>query len=171
LTDHAIDLAAASRISRRVDLREIRLTQIKATFQNEAMEGVVRLSPSFDHDCVPIKVGADFIEVACSYTFKVHSVDLEVATADMTYYILYKLLGDEPTEQSDVEHFARANGAYHSWPFVRETIYSLTAKMGFPPYTLPVLSFLPRPNPSVLTVQSSSVSPPMEESKAETKSE
>ena len=46
------------------------------------------------------------------------------------------------TSYGDLSQFAQANGAYHSWPFVRETIYGLTSRMGFPPYTLPVLSFV-----------------------------
>jgi hypothetical protein len=73
---------------------------------------------------------------------------MDLAEASMTYHIVYELRGEEPTATSDVEHFARANGAYHSWPFVRETIFNLTAKMGFPPYTLPVLLFLPRHKPN-----------------------
>jgi hypothetical protein len=85
---------------------------------------------------------------AAIHTFKVSSADAELADANMTYRVVYKLLGEEPAEPSGIEHFARANGAYHTWPFVRETIYSLTARMGFPPYTLPVLSFLPRPKPT-----------------------
>lgn len=149
MTEHVIDLAAASRISRRVDLSAIRLVEIHATsvFDTTAR---MPLTPTYDHDCVPTRVDAEVIEVLCKYKFKVRSSDTELAEANMTYQVTYKLIGDEPTAPSDVEHFARANGAYHTWPFVRETIFSLTSKLGFPPYTLPVLSFMPRPKPPAL---------------------
>lgn len=158
LSDNAIDLAAASRISSRVELLDIRLTEIRATCQPGVSEKHP-LQPTYSQECMPAKVEGGFIEVVCSYNFKVRSSDLELAEAHMKYRIVYKLLGDQPTEPSDIEQFARANGAYHSWPFVRETIYNLTAKMGFPPYTLPVLSFLPRPKPSTSASPSESASP------------
>lgn len=147
MTDDAIDIVAASRISRRVEIVEMSLSEIRANRKIDVGTGR-RLTPTYEYDCVPTKVGDGVIEVACSYSFKVHSSDQELAEANMTYHIIYKLLGDEPAAESDIKQFARANGAYHSWPFVRETIFSLTSKMGFPPYTLPVLSFLPKPKPS-----------------------
>ena len=158
MTEPAIDLVAASRISRRVDLRAIRLTEIHATSLSDGNTGVP-LVPTYVHDCVLTSVNAGIIEVSCSYKFSVRSSDAELAEANMTYQVTYKLLGDEPTEQSDLEHFARSNGAYHTWPFVRETIYTLTSKLGFPPYTLPVLSFL-RGRPATQPATSSTPSEP-----------
>jgi preprotein translocase subunit SecB len=156
--DSAIDLAAAARISRRVDLREIRLVGISATCQTGPKQSG-RLQPTYGHSCVPVKSEDGMLEVACSYHFKVHSAEKELAEASMTYHIFYKLVGDEPTEPSDIDHFARANGAYHSWPFVRETIFSLTSKMGFPPYTLPVLSFQARPKTAVTAANGTTKEP------------
>jgi preprotein translocase subunit SecB len=131
-----------------VDLRDIRLILLHASCQYDS--SVKRhLRAAYDYSCVPAKVDGGLIEVECSYDFHIQSSDAEIGSANLKYYLVYQLLGDEPAEQSDIEHFARANGAYHSWPFVRETIHGLTAKMGFPPYTLPVLSFMGRPKPSV----------------------
>jgi len=141
VTHETIDLAAASRISRRVSLQEIRLVEIRAT-SKPGSSGTSPLVPTYDYACVPIKVDSGVIEVACSYNFKVHAAEEEMADARITYHIIYTLIGEEPAAESDIEQFAHANGAYHSWPFVRESIYSLTGRMGFPPYTLPVLSFL-----------------------------
>ena len=144
MTKDSVDFEAVARISRRVDLKAIQLTEINATRKSSA-SGV--LQPSFEKECTPRRVEDDLIEVACSYSFKVRSADSDVAAATILYLVTYKLLGEEPADESDIEQFARANGAYHSWPFVREVIYSLTSKMGFSPYTLPVLSFLPKPRP------------------------
>jgi hypothetical protein len=143
-SDDTLDLIAASRIARRVDLREIRLTECAATLHSDGAR-LARLVPTYEHECTPAKVEADVIEVNCSYQFKVTSDDADLAEARLTYRIVYAVLGDAPVDPADIAQFAKANGAYHSWPFVRETIFGLTSKMGFPPYTLPVLVYKPKP--------------------------
>jgi len=141
-TENSIDLAAASRVAKRVDIREIRLTDLQMNLKGDPTK--MGLVPTYEHRCAPAKVEGNTIEVACSYTFKIRSEDEDLAAASMTYRIVYTLIGDEPADQSDIDQFAKANGAYHSWPFVREMIFSLTSKMGFPPYTLPVLVYRPK---------------------------
>jgi preprotein translocase subunit SecB len=111
---------------------------------DKSVEAGVPLEPIFEHECVTTPSEKGFIEVVCSYKFKVRAAGADVADAQITYNVLYKLIGDEPPVEADITQFASANGAYHSWPFVRETIYGLTSRMGFPPYTLPVLSFVPK---------------------------
>lgn len=137
-----IDMAAVARVSSRVELVSIRLTQINAVaYQN--VESGLPLEPTFQHECSPVSFKDGFIDVSCSYKFQVKTDGVAVADANLAYNVLYKLKGEAPVQDSDLVQFASANGAYHSWPFVRETIYGLTSRMGFPPYTLPVLSFLP----------------------------
>ncbi len=140
MSEKILDLVAASRISRRVDLRNIRLTEMRATSQPDLILHR-HLQPSYDHDCVPVRIDTDVIEVQCSYNFRVKAADADLAQATLIYVITYGLRGEEAANESDIQHFAQANGAYHSWPFVREAVYGLTSKMGLSPYTLPVLSF------------------------------
>lgn len=148
MSETPLDLAAAGRVSRRVDLREIRLASLSATCKPDAP--VKRqLHPAYEYECIATRVEPGLIEVECSYSFRVTVADSEVATASLIYFLAYRVSGEEPPAQTDVEHFARANGAYHSWPFVRETMFGLTAKMGFPPYTLPVLLFSSKPKATV----------------------
>lgn len=138
------DLVAAARISRRVELREIRLTEI---FASGPIKAVGSLQPQIDHDCVPIRHDANSIEVECSYRISVTLDDVEVVRGNLKYLISYSLSGEEPVSDEDLVHFAFANGTYHSWPFVRQTLFGLTSDMGYPPYTLPVFKFNPKPKP------------------------
>lgn len=138
------DLAAAARIASRVEFRDIRLSEISAA---SPMKGLGVLEPKIEHYCTPRHEGA-FLEVLCAYNIRVMSGNDEPLNADLKYLISYALLGDEPINQSDLEHFASANGTYHSWPFVRQLLFDLTARMGYPPYNLPVFKFFPkRPKP------------------------
>lgn len=143
-----VDMAAVARVSRRVDLQSIRLTELALTSPKLASPGNP-LEPEFSQECVPLQSEPGLIVVSCSYDFNVRSLGEVVGDIRATYLIVYKLLGEEaaPTKE-DVDQFASANGAYHSWPFVRELLFGLTSKMGYPPFTLPVLSFAgPRPKP------------------------
>ena len=137
-----LDLVAAARVAKRVELREIRLSEISASSPS-AYHGP--LHPEVNHDCSPTMHDDHHIEVLCSYNFLVKSDGDDVAKADFKYVISYEIVGDGGVEEADLQHFAFANGTYHSWPFVRQLVFDLTARMGFPPYTLPVFQFNPKP--------------------------
>lgn len=137
-----LDLAAAARIAKRAELQEIKLSEISAS-RLIAQRGALR--PEVQHKCSPGPRQGNRLDVVCSYTFKVKDEEEEVANADFKYLVSYALSGDDPIDADDLEHFAFANGTYHSWPFVRQLIFDLTARMGYPPYTLPVFQFNPKP--------------------------
>lgn len=134
------DLAAAARISRRVEFRDIRLSEISASSPGKALGP---LQPTIEHHCTPHHEG-DLLEVLCSYQIRVMSGEDQALAAQFNYLISYGLLGEEPVDAADLEHFASANGTYHSWPFVRQLLFDLTARMGYPPYNLPVFKFFPK---------------------------
>jgi len=140
LTNTNIDMAAVARVSGRVDLQAIRLTEVSLNAPKLAQPGTT-LEPEFSQECVPLPSEAGFIEVSCAYDFKVHSVGELIAEIKAKYIIRYKLKGEEIPKKDDIEQFASANGSYHSWPFLRELLFGLTARIGYPPFTLPVLSF------------------------------
>jgi hypothetical protein len=137
-----VDMAAASRIARRVDLAEIKLTHVSADRSEGPSGGELRPSLSHEHRSLPCDSGK--IVLLSTYSLTVSTAELSVMSVEASYQLTYKLLRDDPVEENDLVHFASANGAYHSWPFVRELFFGLTSKMGFPPFTLPVMSFTPR---------------------------
>jgi preprotein translocase subunit SecB len=141
-TDRKVDLKAVARIAQRVDLRNIRLAEI-AAFSFGTAQGV--LEADLTHDCEAMRLEtADVFEVICRYDFTVKTSDAEVASAKFNFVILYRIAGEEEVAEPDLAEFAFANGTYHSWPFVRQLLFDLTARMGYPPYTLPVLKFNPK---------------------------
>jgi hypothetical protein len=137
-------MAAVARVSGRVNLKSIRLTELALNASRLAPPGSP-LEPDFSRECVPLPSEKGSIIVSCSYGLIVRSGGDEVADIKAKYVILYGLAGEEPPAEEDVKHFASANGAYHSWPFLRELIFGLTARIGYTPFTLPVISFLPKP--------------------------
>lgn len=147
-----MDLAAAIRVSRRVELQDIRLSHIAA---ESPVQHSGSLNPQVEHDCSATKIESDVIELECAYRFHALSDEKEqVLDASLKYQLSYAVSGDEPIDPGDAEHFAYASGTLHSWPFVRQFLFGLTASMGYPPLTLPVHKLPPtKPAPAPAVVE------------------
>ena len=143
--ERTVDFAAIARVAKRAELKSIRLIEITASCNPTATGALV---PSVELDCKPGSVSGDALEVVCEYAFRVHSDDIDVVSSTISYLLEYEIGGGESPNPGDVAEFARANGALNSWPFVREILYSLTSRMGFPPFTLPLMHFSTKPTTS-----------------------
>jgi preprotein translocase subunit SecB len=137
--ERTVDLAAVNRVAKRVDLTGVRLVEISAKSDPHAMGP--KLSPAVDLNCTVGEHDAANIQVLCDYTFSAETETDKAIQSTIRYLLLYEVSGEETPSDSDLAEFAKANGALHSWPFVRELLYGLTSRMGFPPYTLPVMHF------------------------------
>ncbi len=137
-----IDFAAVSRVASRIELKDIRLTEVQAK-SNPSVSGT--LEPCFNHDCKVLSHEPNALRVACHYRFEVHVTETPVLEADTTYLLTYEIHGGEALAENDLSQFAFANGTLHTWPFAREFVHSLTSRMGYPPYTLPVFHFVSVP--------------------------
>jgi preprotein translocase subunit SecB len=144
LAEIIVDFAAAGRVASRVELKGIRLIELSAKCNPKVLG---TLEPTLDHDCGIAGRDSNALEIACNYRFTARIGQEQVAEAAIKYLLLYQLQGAEPLADEDIAQFALSNGALHSWPFVREFLYDLTAKMGYPPYTLGVVHFKPKPVP------------------------
>jgi len=126
-------------VAKRVELKGVRLAEISAKCDPKALGP--SLSPSVDLSCALGDHNETSIEVVCDYTFSAESDATKTIQSNIRYLLVYEISGGGAPSDSDLAEFAKANGALHSWPFVRELLYGLTSRMGFPPYTLPVMHF------------------------------
>ena len=142
--ERTIDFDAVGRVAKRVELKGVRLVEISAKC-DPSVSGS-SLVPTVNLDCKPGAHDANSLEVVCDYTFIAHSDEKQAIESAIQYLLVYEITtGAEPANANDVAEFARANGALHSWPFVREILFGLTSRMGYPPYTLPVMHFNQKP--------------------------
>ncbi len=137
--ERTVDLAAVGRVAKRVELKGVRLAAISAKCAPEVSGS--SLMPNVELDCKLGKHGEGSLEIVCDYTFSAQSEQTKAIESSITYLLVYEISGVESPSESDLAEFARANGALHSWPFVRELLYGLTSRMGYPPFTLPVMHF------------------------------
>lgn len=47
---------------------------------------------------------------------------------------------DDGLDEIDVDAFAKVNGIYNTWPYLREFVQSSLVRLGLPPYDLPLLT-------------------------------
>jgi hypothetical protein len=139
-----VDMRAVGRVASRVDVTEVRLVEVSA-MRTDKVGGT--LEPIIQHAHSPLGCEGGSIRIQSRYEFKVDLADTPAFTVTAVYHLFYALSGDEPVADDDLKQFAAANGAYHSWPFVRELLFSMSSRMGLPAFTLPVMSFMP-PRPA-----------------------
>lgn len=154
--ENGVDLAAVTRVARNIDLREIRLIKVEASCSPSPPEP---LEPQISVETSSALVSESLLNVICVYDFSVSAGGKQAATAQIAYLMMYTVIG-EPIAEKDMEHFARANGVYHSWPFLRQFLFDLTSKMGFPPLTLPVFQVLASTRPQEEKLEGSVAEPP-----------
>ncbi len=153
-----------ARVARRVELKDIRLLEIKASGAPRST-GILR--PFVTHECEGKLHSPTLIEVVCRYRFTATQGEIQAVEATLSYVILYDLAGADPIPEHDLREFAFANGTYHSWPFARQLLFDVTSRLGYLPYSLPVFKFIQRPRPEAPTEKlkvEPSQSPPATES-------
>ena len=153
--EKTVDFAAIGRVAKRSELKSLRLISISSKCDKTVMGTLV---PSIELNCSPGVLENSTLEVTCEYSFTAHSSAVEAVSATIVYLLTYEITGGESPNPDDLAEFARANGTLNSWPFIREVLFGLTSRMGFPPYTLPLMHF----NPPKVTAQVAEKTPGVE---------
>ena len=143
MPDKLVDFLAVGRVAARVELKSIRVVEVSAKC-NPRIKG--SLEPTLNLECKIVGREDNALEVACNYQFIARVAEIQAAEAAIEYRLEFEVHGTEPLIEEDLAEFAVANGTLHSWPFVREFVHGLTSRMGYPPYTLPVFHFKPKPH-------------------------
>jgi hypothetical protein len=136
-----VDMAAIRRVASRVDLQSIVLIELKGRRTAESPGG--SLKPRIEHSHEVALLTPSRLMIESKYKFEVRIDERVVIDTEFAYLLSYAVVGEGPIAETDLKVFAQANGAYHSWPFVRELLHTTTSRMGYPPFVLPVLTFKP----------------------------
>ena len=54
------------------------------------------------------------------------------------FVVTYTVRSDDGLTEANFDAFGERNGIYNVWPYWREFVQSITARMGLPPLTVPV---------------------------------
>jgi len=137
-----VDFTAAGRVAKRAELKSVRVIEVSAKCDPQI---AAPLEPTVNLECSVALQEANTLQIACNCHFAAHTTQAQVAQAEIKYLIIYEIQGTEPLAPGDVAEFATSNGTLNAWPFLREFLYGLTSKMGYPAYVLPTFHFVPKP--------------------------
>ncbi|WP_221225142.1 hypothetical protein [Aporhodopirellula rubra] len=106
-----------------------------------------------ERNAVEFAVSAKYLPVegdgrcACDVSVKVRTTDNSEESEESeetglqilaNYEVLFSIEGEH--EQEAIEAFARLNGVFTAWPYMREFTQSCTCRMDLPPLTLPLVT-------------------------------
>ena len=136
--ERTVDFAAIARVAKRAELKSVRMTEISARCEPAVLGTLV---PSVNLECKPGTLDQGTLEVICEYEFAARVDQVQVVESRITFLLAYEISGGKNPSPEDLAEFARANGTLNPWPFVRDVLFGLTSRMGYPPYTLPLMHF------------------------------
>jgi preprotein translocase subunit SecB len=158
--ERTVDFAAIARVAKKAELKSVRMIEISARCETAVLG--TTLVPAVNLECKPGALSKGTFEVLCEYEFSARIDKVQVVESKITYLLAYEISGTEDPSPEDLAEFARANGTLNSWPFVREVLFGLTSRMGYPPYTLPLMHFNTKAAPKRTPKPSSEEAPVVE---------
>lgn len=135
-----IDFAAVARVSRYAELKDIRVVSVFAKCDPKY---AAPLEAEFSHECSVVGNENGALDISCQYRFAGNAAQTKIVDIEIKYLLTYAINSPEPLSEMDITQFANGNGTLHSWPFVREFLYSMTSRMGVPAFKLGVMHFVP----------------------------
>ena len=143
MPEREADLAAAFRVARCAKLSDVVVTAITAKRLGD-LNG--QLEPLLTDQYEILAREETKLKILCRHSLAAASSDQAVAEISVDLNLTYELTPGQPLDDKDLVAFANANGAYNSWPFIREMFNSLTLRLGLPGFILPSLLLVtPKP--------------------------
>jgi preprotein translocase subunit SecB len=136
------DVQKAAALQARLELKEVSLLKCEADGAGPPINAVepVRLSAEVDSEGRRHSAGVDFevtLRVRCAEPLTFHVV--------AAFIVRYRFIGQVMTApKAEVEAFRKSHAVLTAWPYLREFVQSMTARMGFPTESLPLLRIVSR---------------------------
>jgi hypothetical protein len=144
------DVARLQSVSRKIGLIDVRLKSLALGADGELMELFlldqleVNFETSFQKNPAEniLAVKTNFLVTAEKTIHPATSCDQNEQTARIEIAVLfeisYQLDFSKIADDGGIELFTQINSPLHAWPYLRELVQSLTARMGIISITLPV---------------------------------
>jgi hypothetical protein len=148
-----LDMAMAARIAQRFVLKEIYLVDAKITRDPLiALPEALTLEHKCDTSLWFEKDKPIIDKIHCNFqvaAFSAESPDKLVMKIEASFCTSYAYQApavpdDFEVGSDDLEYFFRINPISHAWPYWREFVQSMSARMGFPALTVPLLEIVPK---------------------------
>jgi preprotein translocase subunit SecB len=127
-------------VSERVELKDIRLISSKFSQTPEAMIGKKTYNINYSTKVQTDKKN-DYLIVIPEFLFEAfgeNKTKEPVIVINASFVLTYKINDFQGLTQKGFEQFANLNGIYNAWPYWREFVQNIIARMGLSPLSIPV---------------------------------
>jgi len=134
-------------VSDRVQLKDVRLISCKCHQIPEATLGKKAYEINYSTE-VQVDKKNGYVIVTAKFHFEAFSeskTQKPVILMDASFLLAYKIENFEGLTQKGFEQFANINGIYNAWPYWREYVQNIIARMGLPSLTIPVFRIVQSP--------------------------
>jgi len=145
-----IDIGKAVVVAERVALHNVRVIKSSCLLKPSGTKGPYEVTLSQQEIDIQINKEKKTLVVLPSFSLnafvinnKKDSPDFEISA---TFALTYTLEDLDDLSAENFQAFGHANGIYNAWPYWREFIQSMTARMGVPSLTIPVFRLSPPNN-------------------------
>ena len=129
-------------VSDRVQIRDVRLIHCNCDQKPAAATKTNKRSYSITTSTdVQLDRDKGFIVVVAKFHFEAsigRKGQEPALTMDATFVLTYQIDSFEGLTQEGFKQFANLNGIYNAWPYWREFVQNMIARMALPPLTIPV---------------------------------
>lgn len=140
------EIKLSSAISNVSTLSEIVLTRCSVSGDRR-----VALVQPFNMSCSVVSTKADVEDdrLTIEIDFEFRSLDASVpgkivVLVECTFGLTYRLADGFVPEQPSIDAFSKGNAVYNCWPYLREFVQSIAARMGHSPPPVPLLRVQPQ---------------------------
>jgi preprotein translocase subunit SecB len=134
-------------VSDRVELKDVRLISSKCSQTPEATMGKKTYNINYS-----AKVNTDkkngYIVVIPEFLFEAfgeNKTKEPVIVIDASFVLTYKINNFQGLTQKGFKQFANLNGIYNAWPYWREFVQNIIARMSLSPLSIPVFRIVEPP--------------------------
>jgi hypothetical protein len=142
-----------------VQIQQVRLREVIASSKPPSLTEPMHFHVNIEHDASLLEKFEDaFVVVATLNTKLLGPVEPDAqvpqdlssltvyASVKASFEIRYKLPEGLVTESKEFENFAKVNGLFNAWPYLREFVQNVFGRMNFPLIVLPLLRVGPPPS-------------------------
>jgi hypothetical protein len=151
VTRETLDLAAVARVSTQARLIDLRLHDCAAELnvepQDLAADWRDRIFNGYDSSFTGLDADKYVARIRCAFVcVYMEGVDIRkeglppydpenppTFAIDAEFDLSYALKRDAEVTETDLAHFAYANGTHNAWPYWRELVQNFTQRMGIDP--------------------------------------
>jgi len=141
------DIEAARELTSKSELRRVRLRRCLAELQGEEDQLQSPFGLAHSHNTTASIIDTVLrIEVTFNFQgFDNSDGKVSLFSISCSFDLDYEIPAEYRPDQAALNSFKDGNAVFNCWPYARECVQSITAKMGIKPPPLPLLRIAPKP--------------------------